>query len=205
MKRIAIFFTALALLATGCNKGQEFTLTGDLESAGFKFTPEALILQSDALDQLVTIPVKDGAFSYTGKVSQATAATLKGSGEGKTFTQMVVLEKGTITFDDGYPCGTKLNDASSELGRAIRQAARDSNGDRAAATEVAVKAVRDYLSEHGKDASAVLALMRAKTFCKPDVLSELIDMTSPAVQNDGHIRQVSNQLTNYKKRAEQAD
>ena len=35
MKRIAILLTALALVATGCTKGQTFTLAGSLEAARF--------------------------------------------------------------------------------------------------------------------------------------------------------------------------
>ena len=49
MKRIVIFMTLLALLATGCKREQTFTLTGDLNEARFDLKTDSLTLQSEAL------------------------------------------------------------------------------------------------------------------------------------------------------------
>ena len=64
MKRIAILLTALALVATGCNKGQKFTLAGSLEAARFNAATDSLLLQSDGLPTIQSIQVNDGQFSY---------------------------------------------------------------------------------------------------------------------------------------------
>ena len=196
MKRIFIFMTALALLATACNKGQEFTLTGDLASAEFNPITESLLLQSDALPDIVTIPVQDGKFSYAGKVEKPAAATLKTVGA-KTETRMVVLEKGAITFQGGLPAGTKLNDAASELSRSMRTIMKENAG-----KESALKTLRSYLSDHGKDASAVIAIMIARRFVSPEELSELIAMTSPEIQTDSQVHRIKKQLNSMLKKAQ---
>ena len=165
MKRIAILLTALALVATGCNKGQKFTLAGSLEAARFNAATDSLLLQSDGLPTIQSIQVNDGQFSYAGKVEKPAAATLKGVGR-TMVTKYVVLEKGEITFQDGFPCGTPLNDA--------------------------------YVSNHAKDPSAVVALMSARRFTKPEALAELIAMASPEVQNDGNIHWIKKQLKSAK-------
>ena len=198
MKRIVIFLTALAILATGCNKGQKFTLQGDLESAKFSPATDSLLLQSDALATLISIPVKDGKFSYSGKVDKSAAATLKGVG-GPIVTKRVVLEKGTITFQDGLPCGTKLNDAYAELCRSLQAIAKEKAGDTEAVYSACADVLRTYLSKHGKDQSAVAALMTGRRYVTPETLSELIGMTSPAIQIEGDIHWMKKQLNDQKK------
>ena len=199
MKRIAIFFTALALLATGCNKGQKFTLEGDLESAKFSLLTDSLLLKSDALPTQITIHLKDGKFSYTGRVDKTAAATLKGVG-GPIVTKRVILEKGTITFQDGLPCGTILNDAYAELSRSLQAIAKENVGNPEAVYSASADVLRTYLSEHGKDQSAVAALMTGRRYVKPEVLSELIEMTSPAIQIEGDIHWMKKQLNDQKKK-----
>ena len=205
MKRIVIFLSALALLATGCNKGQEFTLTGDLASIGFDPMTTSLTLQSDALPELVTIPVENGTFTYTAKVEKPAAATLK-TANVKAGTRMLVLEKGTITFQDGLPAGTALNDAASELTRSLREIMRKGKGDVSAARAECVDVLRTYLSQHGKDASAPIAIVVARRFADPAQLGELIEMTSKEVQNDSNVHKIKKQLKSMQKQsADQAD
>lgn len=198
MKRIVMIVAALAVLATGCSKGQKFTLKGDLASAGFSARTDSLILQSDAFPQLVTIPVQDGTFSYSGQVDAPVAASLKAVG-GEMATQMVVLEKGVITFQDGAPAGTALNDASSELLRSLKAIVKENSGNRSKIQEEAGEEIREYLSDHGKDASAVLAILLGRRLVEPAVLSELIASTAPAVQNDSHVHRISKQLKSMRK------
>ena len=52
MKRIALIMAALAILVTGCSKGKKYTLTGSLETANFKQSPDSLILVSDDLPNI---------------------------------------------------------------------------------------------------------------------------------------------------------
>lgn len=187
MKRIAIFMTALAILATGCSKGQKFTLEGDLASAHFDPKTESLRLESDVLSEPVTIPVQDGKFSYTGRVERPAVATLKGV-EGKASSKMIVLEKGVITFQDGLSCGTKQNDDASGFLRSVREIPKKHPGDRAATSEEAVQAVRKYVADHAKDPSAVLALSIARRFASPEEMVQLIESAAPAIQNDSHVQ-----------------
>lgn len=197
MKRIAILLTALALVATGCNKGQKFTLNGTLETARFNAATDSLLLQSDALPTIQSIQVTDGQFSYAGKVEKSAAATLKGIG-GPIVTKYVVLEKGDITFQDGFPCGTPLNDAYGELLRSLQAVAKEHPGDAEAVYAAALPVLRAYVSDHAKDPSAVVALMSARRFTKPEALAELIALTSPEVQNDGNIHWIKKQLQSAK-------
>lgn len=199
MKRIAIFMTALAILATGCSKGKKFTLESDLASANFDPETESLILESDILPEPVTIPVQDGKFSYHGRLERPAAATLKGVG-GKVSSQMLILEKGVITFQDGLACGTEQNDDASELLRSIRAIPKKHPGDRAATTEEAVETVRKYIADHPKDASSVLALAIARRFASPEEMAQLIESVSPAVQNDTHVQQIKAVLKNRRPR-----
>lgn len=197
MKRIAILLTALALVATGCNKGQKFTLAGSLEAARFNVATDSLLLQSDGLPTIQSIQVNDGQFSYAGKVEKPAAATLKGVGR-TMVTKYVVLEKGEISFQDGFPCGTPLNDAYGELLRSLQTVAKEHPGDAEAIYAAALPILRTYITNHPKDASAVVALMSARRFTKPEALAELIAMTSPEVQNDGNIHWIKKQLKSAK-------
>ena len=197
MKRIAILLTALAIVATGCNKGQKFTLTGNLEAARFNVATDSLLLQSDAIPTIQSIPVNDGQFSYKGMVEKPAAATLKGIG-GAMVTKYIVLEKGNISFQDGFPCGTPLNDAYGELLRSLQATVKEHPGDAEAVYAAALPILRTYITNHAKDPSAVVALMSARRFTKPEALTELIAMTSPEIQNDGNIHWIKKQLKSAK-------
>ena len=186
MKRIALIMAALAILVTGCSKGKKYTLTGSLETANFKQSPDSLILVSDDLPNIYTIPVKDGAFSFSGRVVKPVVATLKEPGK-KVVNKPIVLEKGTITFENGYPRGTPLNEAFYELSQQVKETLR-------ANPEALSKLYRDYLTQHSDDPSAVLALMSARRYMKPDMMSELIALTSKSVQNDSHIDKIKMEL-----------
>lgn len=194
MKRFALIMAALlAIIATGCNKDQKFTLKGDLASARFEPGIDSLFLQSDAFSRVISIPVRNGSFSYRGRVGKPAFATLRAVGD-KPVTRMIVLEKGTITFQDALPCGTPLNDASSELNRSLRVLAKEHAGDNAAIINAHEKAFRKYLSEHSDDPSAVIALHMARRLLRPAALSDLIDMTSAEIQNDGNVRKLKQQI-----------
>ena len=197
MKRIAILLTALALVATGCNKGQKFTLSGNLDAARFNAATDSLLLQSDALPTIQSIQVTDGQFSYAGKVEKSAAATLKGIG-GPIVTKYVVLEKGDITFQDGFPCGTPLNDAYGELLRSLQAVAKEHPGDAEAIYAAALPILRAYISDHANDPSAVVALMSGRRFTKSEDLVELIGLASPEVQSDGNIHWIKKQLKSAK-------
>ena len=197
MKRIAILLTALALVATGCNKGQKFTLTGDLEAARFNAATDSLLLQSDGLPTIQSIQVENGQFSYEGRVDKPAAATLKGIGR-TMVTKYIVLEKGNISFQDGFPCGTPLNDAYGELLRSLQAVAKENSGDVEAIQAAALPILRTYITNHAKDPSAVVALMSGRRFTKSEDLVELIGLASPEVQSDGNIHWIKKQLKSAK-------
>ena len=197
MKRIAILLTALALVATGCNKGQKFTLTGSLEAARFTAATDSLLLQSDALPTIQSIQIQDGQFTYAGKVEKPAAATLKGVSR-PMITKYIVLEKGNITFQDGLPGGTPLNDAYAELLQSIQTIVKEHSSDAEAIYAAALPVFRTFISKHAKDPAAVVALMTARRYTKPEALAELIAMTSPEIQNDGNIHWIKKQLKTAK-------
>ena len=197
MKRIAILLTALALVATGCNKGQKFTLTGSLEAARFTAATDSLLLQSDALPTIESIQIQDGQFTYAGKVEKPAAATLKGVSR-PMITKYIVLEKGNITFQDGLPGGTPLNDAYAELLQSIQTIVKEHSSDAEAIYAAALPVFRTFISKHAKDPAAVVALMTARRYTKPEALAELIAMTSPEIQNDGNIHWIKKQLKTAK-------
>jgi hypothetical protein len=130
-------------------------------------------------------------------VEKPAAATLKGIG-GAMVTKYIVLEKGNISFQDGFPCGTPLNDAYGELLRSLQATVKEHPGDAEAVYAAALPILRTYITNHPKDASAVVALMSARRFTKPEALAELIAMTSPEVQNDGNIHWIKKQLKSAK-------
>ena len=201
MKRILIFLTALVLVATGCNKGQKFTLTGNLQDSWFDSKTDSLFLQSEVLPTPAIVHVTDGQFSYTGHVEKPAYATLRGGGI-KTTTRHLILEKGTITFKNGIPCGTPLNDAVYDLSRELRKLSADTFGDKKANAEKAVQLVREYLAEHGDDPTAVVAILAVRRFVTPTTMAELIGMTSKEIQNEGAIRTFTKLINRQKKQSE---
>lgn len=199
MKRIVILLTALALVATGCNKGQKFTLTGDLEKARFDAATDSLLLQSDAFPTVLTIPVRNGAFSYSGRLEQPALATLKAPGV-KVANKLIIVEKGTITFENGYPRGTPLNEAFYELDQQVRETVRVNRTSPQAIPEAMFKLFHDYLSQHADDPTAVLAIVTARRFLKPDQMAELIAMTPKSIQRDSHISKILIEIELYQNR-----
>ena len=193
MKRIALIMAALAILITGCSKGQKFTLKGDMQGANFKQAADSLILQSDDLPTIFTIPVKDGAFSFSGRVPKPVLATLKEPGK-KVVNKPIVLEKGTITFENGFPRGTPLNEAYYELSQQIKETIQANRENPKATHEAVSKLFHDYLTQHSNDPSAVIALMTARRYVRPDTMSELIALTSKSIQHDSHIDKISLEL-----------
>lgn len=200
MKRIVIILTALVLLATGCKQRPNFTLTSDLVESRFDSKTDSLFLQSEALPGPAVVHVKDGSFSYSGRVEEPAIATLRGGGI-MNATQHFILEKGTITFKNGIPCGTPLNDAVRELTISLRKLAADRFGDKKANAAEAARLVREYLAAHGDDPSAIIALLSARRLVSPDTMAELIALTSKDIQNDGNIRSITKQISRAKRKS----
>ena len=190
MKRFALIMAALAILVTGCGKGQKFTLKGDMQTANFKVAADSLILQSDGMPTVHVIPVKDGAFSFTGRVDRPSLATLKAPGE-TIETKHLILEKGTITFDHGLARGTPLNEAVFELNQQVREIMKENRQNPDVIPEKTFELFHDYLTKHPNDPSAVSALLIARHFTQPAKMSELIALTSKSIQKERHVEQLS--------------
>ena len=193
MKRIALIMAALAILVTGCSKGQKFTLKGDLETANFKQAPDSLILTSDYMPAIHTIRVKDGAFTFSGRLEQPILATLKAPGE-RVVSKPLILEKGTITFENGHPRGTPLNEAFYGLSQQVREALQANRENPEAKQEALFKIFHDYLAQHSDDPSAILTIMAAQRYVDPAQMSELVALTSKSIQNDSHIDRIKLEL-----------
>ena len=193
MKRIAMIMAALAILVTGCSRGQKFTLQGTLETANFKQAPDSLLLQSDDLPTTYTFPVKDGAFTFSGRVERPVLATLKELGT-KVVNKPLVLEKGTITFEKGFPRGTPLNEAFYALNQQVKETFEANRETPQNVQDAVFKVFQDYLTQHSNDPSAVIAIMSAKRYMRPDQMSELIALTSKSVQNDSHVDKIKMEI-----------
>lgn len=193
MKRIVMIMAALAILVTGCSKGQKFTLKGTLENANFKQAADSLSLQSDYITTIYTIPVKDGAFSFSGRVEKPVLATLKELGK-KVVNKPIILEKGTITFENGFPRGTPLNDAFYNFSQQIKETLQANRETPQAAKEALLNVFRDYLTQHSNDPSAVIAIMTARRYVTPDEMSELIALTSKSIQKDSHVDKIKMEI-----------
>ena len=188
MKRIAIFLTALALLATGCQKGQKFTVTGDLKSAGLATYADTLLLGGESIETPYKTAVVDHAFTFTGRVEKPTYARVMVQDRENKYSKSLILEKGVITFKDGFACGTPLNDANFQFHERIQQIAQENKDDREAATKAIEAEFFSFVAQHKNDPCAIFAILRSNTFMTPEAALRLIDSASSDVQNNGNVR-----------------
>ena len=107
---------------------------------------------------------------------------------------MFILEKGNITFEKGYAVGTPLNDSTYAFIHRISDLAKKYTGQK----EPQVKAIEEeftsFITRHANDPCAVWALKFGHHKIRRDLLLELIDVTSPAIQNDGEVSALKKEL-----------
>ena len=200
MKRLHILLTiaAAACLAVGCQRGLKFTVTSDIESA--KFPPcTAVILSSEQLAQPVEVEVKDGAFVIQGKVEKPAYATLVPNSNDRKGTRALILEKGTITFQEGKAVGTPLNDAIVDFTRQLKDVFAQHPSGSPELIAAVDQTYLDFVTLHKDDPCAVFAIMHANRRISPQTQEKLIAAVSPEIRNQGEVRMASFRLKSQAK------
>ena len=187
MKRIAIFLTTLALLATGCQKQQKFTVSGTLWDAGFPTSAESIAIVSDAIDTPFEAVVEDDAFQIEGAVKKPVLAQLKAIGQNERLSKQFILEEGAITFKDGSACGTPLNDAILQFSNEITKVLRESSQNLQDSEEALENTFFSFVAQHKNDPCAIFAILKSVTFLSPEAVVRLIESASPEIQEDATV------------------
>ena len=191
MKRTVFYLLAAACVLTGCHRMQKFTISGEAAAAGLPEDTQTIQLVSEGLPQPPTATVTDGAFQ--GEVEKPVLAKFLSSSQKQQHFPSVILEKGTITFEDGRPVGTPLNDANKAFIQQLKdiRKAHDNKDDYLKATEEAYLA---FISQHKNDPCAVFAILLADQRLAPESVLKLIATASPENQNVGEVRALANRM-----------
>jgi hypothetical protein len=193
MKRIILLTLAAATcLLAGCSRGQKFTIQGTLKDARF-LSADSLRLEGEQLDKTVIAPVEDGSFVLHGKVKKASIGKVFTIGMGRRDSRFLILEKGTISFKDGRPYGTRLNDSTDAFTQRLNNLKKqfEDPDEQQKALENEFSA---FVSRHKNDPCATYAILLGVNRMRPDFLLSLINSTSPAIQNDGDVHALREQL-----------
>ena len=193
MKRIVIVLTALALLATGCQKGQKFTVQGTVKETGFKDATSVKI-EYELMENTLEAPVAGEAFLIKGRVPKPMFAKLSAIGGEKRMVRYFILEKGDITFKRGMACGTPLNDSTLAFTHRVSDIAQQYKGQRELQVQHIKEEFTAFVSRHKDDPCAIYAVMFGHNKLNKDFLLDLIESTSKEIQHDGEMRALYKEL-----------
>ena len=187
MRRIVLLIAAAACLAVGCSRSQKFTVQGTLKDIKFA-KADTLRLESDQLEKPILAVVNDKDFVIKGKVKNPAIGKIF-SNSARRKSQFLILEKGTITFQDGHACGTPLNDSTVAFTERVKAIAHKYSNpeDRELRKEAIEKEFATFVSNHKDDPCATYAILLAKNRLEPGVILKLIDSASPKIQKDGDV------------------
>ena len=191
---------AAVVLLTACNRTQKFTISGEVTAAGLPADTKTVQVVSEWLQQPLVATVTDGTFSINGEVKKPAFAKLLSDSQDQKRFPALILEKGAITFEDGRPVGTKLNDADKAFIEQLKTIRKENAGNRDAFIKATEDAYFAFVSDHKKDPCAVFAIMLADQRLAPETILKLIATASPEIQNVGEIRNLASRL---KKKTEQ--
>lgn len=194
MKRLSVLFLAAACILTGCHRTQKFTISGETAAAGLPEDTQTIQLVSEGLAQPLTATVTDGAFSFQGEVEKPVLAKFVSSSKSQQYFPSVILEKGTITFAEGRPTGTPLNDANKAFIQQLKDIRKANSGDREAFLKATEEAYFAFVSQHKNDPCAVFAILLADQRLAPEAILKLIATASPENQNVGEVRALANRV-----------
>lgn len=192
MKRLFFLLAMAAVLTTACKGPSSFTVRGDLDSAGLLSPADSVMIEYDQLQAPLTAPVVDNAFTVTGKVEGAEFSKISALGGPRRSTKAFIAEKGTITFQDGFACGTPLNDSTRAFSLRLKALVDRYDGEKL--REAAEQECTSFITRHKNDPCAVYGLMIASRNMKPEAVLQLIESTSPAIRNNGDVRSISRRL-----------
>ena len=201
MKKFRIFLlvATVACLTVGCNRPQKFTVQGTLKDIKFP-KADSVRLESELLAKPIFAPVEDKAFVLNGKVKKPTIGKVFAIGSYKRQAKFMILEKGTITFKNGYAYGTPLNDSTAAFSERLRS--MKNKYPNPEDMELLRQSVEDeffaFVARHKNDPCAVYAILLAHKRLENDKLLKLIQSTSPEIQLDGDVHAIKASLTKGK-------
>ena len=121
-------------------------------------------------------------------------------GSYKRQAKFMILEKGTITFKNGYAYGTPLNDSTAAFSERLRS--MKNKYPNPEDMELLRQSVEDeffaFVARHKNDPCAVYAILLAHKRLENDKLLKLIQSTSPEIQLDGDVHAIKASLTKGK-------
>ena len=194
MKRTVLYLLAAACILAGCSRSQKFKISGDLASAGLPEDTESIQLISEGLAQPLTAVVTDNSFTFEGKVEKPALAKLISSSRKQQRFPAVILEKGEITFEDGRPVGTPLNEENKAFIQQLKDIRKQYAGNRDEFIKATDEAYLAFVSKHKKDPCAVFAILLADQRLAPETILKLIATASPDNQNVSEVRTLANKL-----------
>ena len=200
MRRFFLLIAAAACLAVGCTRYQKFTVQGTLNDIKFP-KADSVRMESELLDKPILVPVTDKAFVLQGKVKEPTIGKLFTVGTLRRNARFMILEKGEISFKDGIPYGTPLNDSTAAFTERLKRI-NEKYPNKEEDFEVRKKAIVDefvtFVARHKDDPCATYAILLAEKRLEPEVVLRLIRSASPKIQNDGDVHTLKKSLTKGK-------
>jgi len=200
MRRIVLLIAATACLAVGCSRSQKFTVQGTLDD--FKFPKaDSVRLESELLDKAIFAPVTDKAFVINGKVKEPTIGKIFTVGTKRRNARFMILEKGTISFKDGIPYGTPLNDSTAaftERLKSLNEKFPNREEDKEARQKAFENEFIDFVARHKDDPCATYAILLAQNRMEPEVILRLIRSTSLKIQNNSDVHALKKDLSKGK-------
>ena len=143
--------------------------------------------------------MKDGAFVIQGKVEKPAYATLVPNSNDRKGTRALILEKGTITFQEGKAVGTPLNDAIVDFTRQLKDVFAQHPAGSPELIAAVDQTYLDFVTLHKDDPCAVFAIMHANRRISPQTQEKLIATVSPEIRNQGEVRMASFRLKSQAK------
>jgi hypothetical protein len=188
MKRTLFYLTAAVCLLAGCSRTLKFTVSGELAATGLPENTKTIQLISEGLPLPIEATVTDGAFSMEGEVTKPVLAKLISDSKDQNRFPALILEKGAVTFQDGRPVGTPLNDENKAFIEQLRTIRKENADNRAASDKATEEAYSAFVAKHKNDPCAVFAILLADQRLAPEFILRLISAASPEIQNVDEVR-----------------
>jgi hypothetical protein len=195
MKRTLFFLTAAVCLLAGCSRTQKFTVSGELAATGLPKNTKTIQLISEGLPLPIEATVTpDGTFSLEGEVQKPVLAKLISDSKDQNRFPALILEKGAVTFQEGRPVGTPLNDENKAFIEQLRTIRKENADNRAASDKATEEAYSAFVAKHKNDPCAVFAILLADQRLAPEFILQLISAASPEIQNVSEVRSLATRI-----------
>ena len=195
MKRTLVILMAATCVFAGCSRSLRFTVESDVTSAGLPSYADSVMIEYETMVQPLKAAVQKKAFTIEGKVDKPVLAQIRAVGRDRKSSKTLILEKGTISFQNGLACGTPLNDATLAFTHHLKVVAEQHKGSKDLLPAIE-EAFASFVNEHKNDPCAAYAILLAKGRLPKDVITKLIASAGPDVQNHGDVRSLSRMLQN---------